>query len=72
MSHLDLYIQEPKNMIFSLLPVDIWRRNYNIFQFIAELHSSDPPNTKAISFTRITEANEKIHYQFQRRRTACG
>ena len=23
-------------MIFSLLPVDIWRRNYNIFQFIGQ------------------------------------
>ena len=23
-------------MIFSLLPVDIWRRNYNIFQFIEQ------------------------------------
>lgn len=36
MSNSDLHIQEPKNMIFSLLPVGIWKRFYNFFIYKAD------------------------------------
>ena len=34
-------------MIFFLLPVDIWRRNYNIFPFIEQLNTKRAPLTVA-------------------------
>ena len=38
MSNSDLHIQESKNMIFSLLPVGIWKRFYNFFIYKADWH----------------------------------
>lgn len=47
-----------------------------IYRVAAFLQSTQKSNcvdlSKPILFTRKISANEKIHYQFQRRRTACG
>ena len=50
---------------FSLLPVDIWRRNYNIFQFIVVIYSQHA--NKCCEFFMPKASSSAYHIQTQQR-----